>query len=63
MKGFWSAVGGRKNFAGYVAVLLITVAWFYSQAEFGEYWMPILLALGITNGLNVAQKVVVKDGQ
>ena len=48
---FWRAVGGRKQFHGYLAYVTLTAMAFFLNATFGEYAMGILAALGITSGV------------
>lgn len=48
---FWSKVGGRKLFNGYLAYVTLTVMAFFLDASFTEYAIGILAALGITSGL------------
>jgi hypothetical protein len=48
-RSFWSKVGGRKGFHGYLAYLTLTVMAFALDASFGEYAIGILAALGITS--------------
>ena len=48
---FFRAVGGRKNFAGYLAFLALTGMALPLNASFTQYAATILMALGITSGL------------
>ncbi|HEY9851059.1 MAG TPA: hypothetical protein V6D28_16440 [Leptolyngbyaceae cyanobacterium] len=48
---FFHCLGGRKQFNGYVATLLLTVMCPLLKASFTEYSLGILGALGLTSGL------------
>lgn len=48
---FFKITGGRKQFNGYIATLLLTVMAPFLKAGFTEYSLGILGALGITSGL------------
>lgn len=46
----FTALGGRKSAAGFLAALLLTGMAFPLQAEFTQYMTGILIALGLTQG-------------
>jgi hypothetical protein len=48
---FFHRMGGRKQFNGYVATLLLTAMAPILQASFSEYSLGLLGALGLTSGL------------
>ncbi len=48
---FFQLVGGRKQFNGYIATLLLTIMAPFLQASFSEYSLGLLGALGLTSGL------------
>lgn len=48
---FFHCLGGRKQFNGYVATLLLTLMCPLLKASFTEYSFAILGALGLTSGL------------
>lgn len=48
---FFYLIGGRKQFNGYVATILLTVMAPLSGASYPEYSFSILAALGLTSGL------------
>jgi hypothetical protein len=48
---FFNIIGGRKQFNGYIATLLLTVMAPFLKASFPEYSLGILGALGLTSSL------------
>ena len=48
---FFYLVGGRKQFNGYIAAILLTAMAPFLKASFPEYSLGILGALGLTSGL------------
>lgn len=64
---FFHALGGRKQFNGYIATLLLTAMAPLLGASFPEYSFGLLGALGVTSGLifmeDEAEKKYSKDGR
>lgn len=48
---FFYLIGGRKQFNGYLATLLLTVMALLVRPPYPEYSFSILAALGLTSGL------------
>jgi hypothetical protein len=48
---FFSAIGGRKQFNGYIATALLTIMAPFLGASFPEYSLGVLGALGLTSSL------------